>query len=59
MKTKKTKEVPKTDIELQHQNIVRDVGAKFLQPDTQSLEQPTPYRVVQTVTTYSAYEEPI
>ncbi|MGE3153398.1 MAG: hypothetical protein AB7G48_04325 [Nitrospiraceae bacterium] len=59
MKAKKTKQIELPNLERQYETIAKRVGPTFLRPEDQSLEQPTPYRIVQTVTTYSAYEEPI
>ena len=58
MKIKGQKRKEKTNLERQHQTILEGVGTTFVVQENQSLEQPTPYRIVQTVTTYSAYEEP-
>ena len=49
----------KPGLERQHETMLRKWEPIFVLPENESLEQPTPYRVVQTVTTYSAYEEPI
>lgn len=35
------------------------LNEKVLAQENQSLEQPSPYQIVKTFTTYGAYEEPI
>ncbi len=46
-------------LERQYQQIVEVLDPQRIIPEYQSLVQPSPYRTVQTVTTYSAYEDPI
>ncbi len=48
-----------SDLERQYQEIVGTPDPRLLVPEYQSLVQPSPYRPVQTVTTYGAYEDPI
>ena len=48
-----------SDLERQYQKIVGTPDPDLLVPEYQSLVQPSPYRSVQTVTTYGAYEDPI
>ncbi len=63
MKTKKThdkRRAPRSlDMEREYQHIVGIPDPQRIVPEYQSLVQPSPYRTVQTVTTYSAYEDPI
>lgn len=63
MKTKAThkrrKNASDADMERQYQQIVGTPDPQRILPEYQSLVQPSPYRIVQTVTTYSAYEDPI
>jgi hypothetical protein len=40
--------------------VMRDAGWDVSTPDhSESLEQPSPLRIVETVTTYGAYEKPL
>lgn len=48
-----------SDLERQYRELVGTPDPQILVPEYQSLVQPTPYRPVQTVTTYGAYEDPI
>lgn len=48
-----------TDLERQYREIVGTPDPRIIIPEYQSLVQPSLYRTVQTVTTYSAYEDPI
>jgi len=45
-------------LEDQYRDIVR-VSPAVLRSDNESLEQPSPLKVVRSITTYGAYEEPI
>jgi hypothetical protein len=56
---KKRRAVNDADMERQYQQIVGTPDPQRIIPEYQSLVQPSPYRTVQTVTTYSAYEDPI
>jgi hypothetical protein len=56
---KKRQAASDADMEKQYQQIVGILDPQRIVPEYQSLVQPSPYRTVQTVTTYSAYEDPI
>ncbi len=56
---KKKRASSDADMERQYQQIVAAPDPQRIIPEYQSLVQPSPYRTVQTVTTYSAYEDPI
>ena len=50
----------KSKLEIQHVEILKQLQTTFGPlPDNTSLAQPSPFRVLPTVVTYSAYEEPI
>lgn len=50
----------KTKLEVQYAEIVKQLQTTFGPlPDNTSLAQPSPFRVLPTFVTYSAYEEPI
>jgi hypothetical protein len=46
-------------MERQYQQIVGAPDPQRIIPEYQSLVQPSPYGIVQTFTTYGAYEDPI
>lgn len=56
---KKKQATRDADMERQYQRIVETIDPQRIVPEYQSLVQPSPYRTVQTFTTYSAYEDPI
>ncbi len=56
---KKRQAASDADMERQYRQIVGILDPQRIVPEYQSLVQPSPYRTVQTVTTYSAYEDPI
>ena len=56
---KKRQAASVADMERQYRQIVGILDPQRIVPEYQSLVQPSPYRTVQTVTTYSAYEDPI
>ena len=56
---KKRQAASDADMERQYWQIVGILDPQRIVPEYQSLVQPSPYRTVQTVTTYSAYEDPI
>lgn len=50
----------KSNLEVQYAEIVKQLQTTFGPlSDNTSLAQPSPFRVYQTIVTYSAYEEPI
>jgi len=51
---KKSEEMP---IEKEYRNFFQENKAPI--NENQSLEQPSPYPIIQSFTTYGAYEEPI
>lgn len=56
---KKVEELPMVqDIEKLYEEQF-SIRRHYQEPETDSLEQPTIYKVVETVTTYGAYEDPI
>ena len=48
----------KNDLEYVYEQLFQ-TETKPTEPQRESLAQPTPLKVVETVTTYGAYEEPI
>jgi len=59
MSTKKYKIiVPKSDLEKQYERLFK-ITNKAIEEENYSLEQPPAYKIVQSVTTYGAYEEPV
>ncbi len=62
MKTKSLKRGkahPSHKLEREYQKIIENVDDSRIIPAYQTLLQPTPYRAIQTFTTYGAYEDPI
>lgn len=55
----RTKKQKKTKTEKLYEELFDLTPTLPPPPKTQTLEQPTPYRAVETVTTYGAYEDPI
>ncbi len=50
----------KSKLEIRHAEIVKQLQTTFGPlPDNTSLAQPSPFRILPTFVTYSAYEEPI
>lgn len=51
---------PNLDLESKYLEIVQEIHSSFvLQSDSSSLAQPLPTKVLPTVVTYGAYEQPI
>ena len=48
-----------SEFEREYQKIVEEIDIHRVVPEHQSLVQPSPFRPIQTFTTYSAYEDPI
>lgn len=60
VKRNERKAKPNLDLESKYLEIVNKLHSSFvLKSDTSSLAQPLPTKVVPTVVTYGAYEQPI
>ena len=53
------KESAKPKIEKRYEELFKIPKRPTASDDNQSLEQPTTYEAVETVTTYGAYEDPL
>lgn len=58
LKAKKTKKQKTVKREKPDTKLFK-LNDKLISQENQSLEQPSPYTVVQTFTTYGAYEDPV
>ena len=57
---KKKQAVPKSKLETQYEELFRQLQTTWVVPhENSSLAQPTPLKVLPSVVTYGAYEEPI